>query len=108
MFSLRRLQIPLSVGLLAMLGTAGASAPLDQEEARRAMEAGQIRPLAEVMTSVEQRFVGKVVNIGLDQDQGRWLYHFKILPGSGLIYKLTIDAASGQVVNSHGLVQERR
>ncbi|MFC7556852.1 PepSY domain-containing protein [Pseudoroseomonas wenyumeiae] len=72
------------------------------------MEAGQIRPLAEVMASVEQRFIGKVVNIGLDRDQGRWLYHFKVLPGSGLIYKLTIDAASGNVVRSHGLVQERR
>jgi len=103
-----RLRILLSAGLLTVVGMAGASARFDREEARRAIEAGQIQPLAEVMTFVERRFVGTVVYTDLKQDDGRWLYYFKLLPSSGLIYKLTIDAATGAVINSYGPVQERR
>lgn len=103
MFSLRPLHRLLSVGLPAMAGTAGASAQLDRRE-----PAGRIQPLVEVMTSVERRFIGKVVNSGLDQGQRRWLRHVEILPNSGLIYTLTLDAMGGGIRNSHGLGQECR
>jgi uncharacterized membrane protein YkoI len=83
----------------------------DHERARAAAEAGRIRPLAELLAGVERRFVGRVVETELDDDDDdgrRWTYRFKLLPPSGRVYRVEVDAATGAVVGTRGPVQERR
>lgn len=81
----------------------------DHERARRAVEAGRIRPLVQLLAEVERRYVGQVVETELDDDDDeRWTYEFKLLPPSGRIYKVELDAATGAVIGTKGPVQERR
>jgi uncharacterized membrane protein YkoI len=80
----------------------------DHDRARAAMEAGRIRPLAQLLAEVERRFVGQVVETELDDDDGRWTYKFKLLPPSGRMYRVMLDATNGAVVETKGPVQERR
>lgn len=80
----------------------------DQERARAALQAGEIRPLAEILSGVERRYLGRVIETELDQEAGKWVYEFKLLPPTGRVFKLEVDAATGRVLQSEGPVQERR
>jgi len=99
----------LTVPLLA----AGLAAPAmgrerrDHERARAALEAGEIRPLSDLLTEVERRFRGRVIEAELEQDDGQWLYDIKILPPNGRVFDVELDAATGALIRSRGPVQER-
>ena len=80
----------------------------DHERARAALEAGEIRPLAELLAVVERRYQGRVIEADLVRDDGQWLYEFKILPPNGRMFVVEIDAATGALLRSRGPVQERR
>lgn len=80
----------------------------DQERARAALEAGQIRPLAEILAEVERRYLGRVIDTDLEREDGRWIYEFKLLPPTGRVFELEVDAATGALLRSKGPVQERR
>lgn len=101
----------LLVGTLGLLGLAAPPAAgqerRDHERARAALEAGQIRPLSELLTDVERRFRGRVIEADLERDDGQWLYEFKILPPNGRLFRVEVDAATGQLVRTFGPVQER-
>jgi uncharacterized membrane protein YkoI len=88
--------------------TTWASDSKDHERARAALGAGQIRPLADILTEVEHRYLGRVIETELDQEDGRWVYDFKLLPPTGQVFKLDVDATTGALLRSKGTVQERR
>lgn len=79
----------------------------DHERARAALAAGEIRPLAELLGEVERRYVGRVLEAELEREDGRWIYDIKVLPPSGRVFKLRLDAATGALLGSRGPVQER-
>ena len=79
----------------------------DHERARAALEAGQIRPLSDLLAEVERRFRGRVIEADLERDDAQWLYELKILPPNGRIFVVELDAATGALVRSRGPVQER-
>lgn len=87
---------------------AGAREDNDHERARAALEAGQIRPLADLLAEVGRRYLGRVIETELDQEDGRWVYEFRILPPTGRVFELEVDAATGALLGSKGPVQERR
>jgi hypothetical protein len=79
----------------------------DHERARAALEAGQIRPLSDLLAEVERRFRGRVIEADLERDDTQWLYELKILPPNGRLFTVELDAATGALVRSRGPVQER-
>ena len=90
-------------------GAVGARGSNDHERARAALEAGQIRPLAEILREVERRYLGRVIETEIDQeDDGQWVYEFRILPPTGRVFELEIDATTGDVLRTKGPVRERR
>lgn len=94
--------------LLLAAPVAHADDRRDHERARAALAAGEIRPLAELLAEVERRYVGTVIETELDRDDGRWVYEFKLLPPSGRVFEIEIDARTGALIRSQGPVQERR
>lgn len=100
------------LGLLAALSLAAARPAAaddsDHERARAAVEAGRIKPLAQLLAEVERRFVGQVVETELDDKDDRWTYEFKLLPPSGRMYRVVLDAATGALIDARGPIQERR
>jgi uncharacterized membrane protein YkoI len=104
--------MPRSLSLLTVLlllaGPAFADGKDDHDRARAALAAGAVRPLADILADVERRWIGQVIETELEHDDGRWVYEFKLLPPSGRIYKLELDATTGALLKSSGPVLERR
>ncbi|WP_424810788.1 PepSY domain-containing protein [Roseococcus sp. YIM B11640] len=105
---MRRRFIPVLASVAALLASpVAAQDRRDHERARAALEAGQIRPLSELLSEVERRFRGRVIEAELEFDDGQWLYEIKILPPNGRVFNIELDAASGTLIRSRGPVQER-
>jgi uncharacterized membrane protein YkoI len=91
----------------ALPGEARAGRGRGHDEARRALESGEIRPLSELLAEIEARFDGRVIETELERDSGRWIYEFKLLPPTGRLFELKIDAATGEVLRTKGPVRLR-
>ena len=94
----RWLLAALLAALLALPVDSMARSELDQNRARAALQAGEILPLATILTRLAQTQPGQVLEVELERKDGRWLYEIKLLqPGGGLL-KLELDARSGEVL----------
>jgi len=79
----------------------------DSARARVALERGEIRPLAGILAAVEAHYEGRVIETELEYRHATWIYEFKLLPPTGRIFKVRVDAASGRMLETHGPVRER-
>lgn len=104
---MRRMLILSCVALVWALPVA-ASDRTDHETARALQQAGEIQPLSSLLMEVERRWIGRVVEVELEQKRGRWVYEFTLLPPSGRVFEIYLDARTGNVVKTEGPVQERR
>lgn len=82
--------------LLAALGGIPAFAR-DHDDARRAVEAGEIRPLAEILTAIKEKLPGDVVGVKLEREAGVWAYELRVVDHNGRLFEIHVDARSGQV-----------
>jgi uncharacterized membrane protein YkoI len=70
----------------------------DQDLARRALQAGEILPLSEILAAAEAARPGRVIEIDLERDGGRWIYELELVTPEGRLYEMEIDATSGAVL----------
>lgn len=68
------------------------------DRARRASEAGEILPIAQIYAKALREQPGRVLEAELEHAHGRWIYELKILDPAGRLYELKLDAASGTVL----------
>jgi uncharacterized membrane protein YkoI len=95
--------------LLATLSTAHADEnAVSPTRARAAVAAGLIKPLPELLTTIETGYSGQVIEAELLENGGHWAYEFELLPTDGRLFLVVLDAASGAVIRTHGPVQEKR
>ncbi|GJE57632.1 MULTISPECIES: PepSY domain-containing protein [Methylobacterium] len=66
----------------------------DQEQARQAVERGEIRPLDEILAAARKAVPGDVVALELKRKHGSWLYEIKILAAEGKRREVKVDAKS--------------
>ncbi len=89
-----------AVVLAAALLAAGSGAPSvarDHDEARRAVETGEIRPLAEILNALRGKLPGEVVGVKLEHEGGGWVYELRVVDDKGRLFEIYVDARSGQV-----------
>ena len=88
-------------GVCAARGSAVWASP-DHERARQALQAGEIMPLDKILAVVTQTHPGQILEVELDQERrpgGKvWVYEVKGIASDGKIFKLKIDARTGEVV----------
>ena len=77
-----------------------AEAP-DHDRARSAVEAGQIRPLQDILAEVRRRVPGRMLDARLQQN-GQWVYQVILLQANGQVVAVTVDARTGQVLGVEG------
>ena len=98
-FAVRRwLLAALLPALLALPLSGLARSEPDQDRARAALQAGEILPLATILTRLAQTQPGQVLEVELERKDGRWLYEIKLLQPGGGLRKLELDAKSGEVL----------
>jgi uncharacterized membrane protein YkoI len=97
--SLRRMPALLMAALIA-IGPGAAPAVArdhDHDAARRAVEHGEIRPLAEILAAVRSQLPGDVVGVGIEQKNGRWLYEFRVVDRRGRLFEVYVDARTARI-----------
>jgi len=67
------------------------------EAVRRAVEAGEIKSLADIFAAVRGKLPGEVAGVEIERERGRWLYEFRIVDAKGRLYKVYVDARSGEI-----------
>jgi uncharacterized membrane protein YkoI len=92
----------LTAFVLAIAVALPARADDDQERARAALEAGQVKPLDEVLQRVARDYPGQVLAVELDEHHDRLVYKIKLLRPDGAITKLAADAGTGEVLSHRG------
>jgi hypothetical protein len=64
----------------------------DHDRARRAVQAGEILPLQELLNRLSRRQPGQVLEVELERESGRWVYEIKLLQPDGRLLKMQLDA----------------
>ena len=85
--------------LLALLVcTSTLQADDDHEVARRAVERGELLPLAQILAATEREFPGRVLEVELEEDDGRYFYEIEVLLQDGRVIELTYDGKTGKLL----------
>jgi uncharacterized membrane protein YkoI len=72
----------------------------DHDRARAAVLAGEVLPLSQVLQRVQRTHPGRVLEVELERDDGRWMYEVKLLQPDGQLLKLELDASTAQVLEA--------
>lgn len=89
-----------ATALLLTCPDARASDQRDQERARAAVQAGEVLPLPTLLERLQRTHPGRVLELELERDDGRWIYEVKLLQAGGQLLKLEVDGATGQVLDA--------
>jgi hypothetical protein len=92
--------------VLLLLATICGAAPAqadaaDHDRARSAVEAGQIRPLQDILAEVRRQVPGRMLDARLQQN-GRWVYKVILLQADGQVVAVTVDAQTARVLGAEG------
>lgn len=99
-FQATRIGQLLLAALAALLGSSVSAGDDDHERAMRAMQAGEIRPLVDILATFTASQAGRVVEVELEQKHGHWIYEFKFLEQNGLLREIKVDARTGEILQS--------
>ncbi|WP_040475609.1 PepSY domain-containing protein [Paramagnetospirillum caucaseum] len=80
---------------LLLLVCLPARAGEDHDRIRRAVQAGEILPLARILEQVDRDYPGELIEAELESKHGRPVYEIKRLTRDGRLLKLYYDAADG-------------
>ncbi len=86
-----------AAAIIALCLTALAAAAQDHNRARDAVQAGQARPLGQILGQVISHCPGRFLDAGLRQGGGGLVYVIKILRPGGRVAKLVVDAKSSAI-----------
>lgn len=92
-----------SLLLIALLAGAAVSAPAlsgsdDHDQAREALQRGEIKPLHEIIAMVQENMPGEIIEVEFDRDDGQWIYEIKMIGNGGRFMKVYVDAASNSII----------
>ncbi len=92
--------LPLLLVSVATLGVFPAIAgDGDLDRLRDAVRRGEVIPLSQLQASVRKAFPGEIIGVKLDEDDGRFIYEFKVLKTNGRLVEIEMDAGDGRVLD---------
>lgn len=68
-----------------------------RDEMRRAVEAGEIRSLADIIAGVRGQLPGEIAGVEIEREDGHWIYEFRVIDARGRLFEVYIDARSGTI-----------
>ncbi len=70
----------------------------DHDLARAALERGEIKPLSDILATVQKEYPGDILEVEFERDDGLWLYEIKTIDKSGHLLKIYVDAARNVII----------
>jgi len=96
---MRRLLIVVSlVGLSGLFVLTPGLSDEDHQQARRLKELGEILPLEHIIKAAKARQPGRVIEVELENKEGRHVYEVELLNERGEVWELYFDAATGELI----------
>jgi len=74
----------------------------DHETARRAVECGEVMPLAAVLAAIRSHIPGKIIETEFEREEDSWTYELKILDDQGRIVEMHVDAKTARILEIKG------
>jgi uncharacterized membrane protein YkoI len=74
----------------------------DEEQARHALEMGEILPLDRVIAGLRDTVPGEVSAVELEKENGTWIYELKVISPDGRMLQVRVDAKTGQLISKAG------
>lgn len=68
-----------------------------RDEIRRAVDAGEIKSLADILATVRSQLPGEIAGVEIERKDGRWLYEFRVIDSKGQLFDAYVDARSGEI-----------
>ena len=98
-YSLAVLTVLLSalIPIVAAPSLARGDDPERRDEVRRAVEAGEVLPLAQILERLRDKVSGDVTGIEINREGGRWRYEFRVIDRAGRVLEVHVDAHSGSI-----------
>tara|TARA_R110002050_G_scaffold196533_2_gene331549 strand:- start:622 stop:1020 length:399 start_codon:yes stop_codon:yes gene_type:complete len=92
---------------LAAILTLGFISPgwSDDDDWRRLHEdvqAGKIKPLNEILASLNTRYDGQVIDVDLEDENGVIIYEIELLGPQGQVVEFDVNAATGELIGIEG------
>lgn len=72
----------------------------EQDAVRRAVDEGRLKPLAEIITQVQSRHPGRVMEVELERDDGRFVYELEVLSPDRRRIEIKVDGATGEILGN--------
>jgi len=85
--------------LLCLLATPALADRDDHDRARAALQAGDILPLSSILDAAVAERPGRVIEVELEREVGRWVYELELLSPNGQLYEMELDAATGRILD---------
>jgi uncharacterized membrane protein YkoI len=84
--------------LIALATVVGApTLARDHDDARHAVERGDIRPLVEILATVRDKLPGEVVRVEIEQKDGNWRYELRTIDRQGRLFDVRVNARTGEI-----------
>jgi len=90
------------LALVVMAGS-GAVAPADDGKAAlaaRLAKNGDILPLEQILQHAQAVQPGKVLETEFEHKRGRYIYEVEVLDNKGVVWKLKLDAKTGELIRA--------
>jgi len=84
------------VAAVAFVVTATAE-PRDHDDARRAVERGEMRPLAEILARLRGKLPGDILRVEVEHENGEWKYELRTVDAQGRLFEVLVDGRTGEI-----------
>lgn len=71
----------------------------DLDRLRDAVRRAEVMPLSTLQDQVRKTFPGEIISVEIDEDDGRFIYEFKVLQTNGRLLEIEMDAKDGKVLD---------
>ena len=85
--------------LQAMLSASSMAWAGDHERARALLEQGKILSLSEIMKQASSQIPGKILEVELEEEEGKIVYEIEFLSEHNVVMEMFIDAHTGQIIS---------
>ena len=92
----------LVIGSVAGVPKALSDDDEDWRSLHREVQAGRIKPLGEILESLSKGWIGDVIDVDLDHDDGRRIYEIELLGPQGQVVEFEVDAQTGEIIEMEG------